>query len=296
MAHRASSEKRADSLELLLDTICNTFGGILFISLLVVILVNMTSKEASETLPEKTTQAELIRLQRELESAQRDLEVLKIAVAQQSDIQSSFVTEASQRMANEIRRTTVVVADIVQDNNKEIDDVTNSQKEVNQISKTLSERKRSLKQTKEELSQVSPKLEREFKKRSRSAQLPRVREWTGQGIAPFFLKEGALCYLRDSKQARRRNENGKTILEPVVAAGLRIDAAHPNQNALDTKFQEFSPKRHLIRIWLSPDSHQEWASVRDSLVRLGFRYQLDLIPPDEYIVLTDKATVPTRAQ
>ena len=32
------------SLDLLLDTICNTFGGILLIALLVIVLLNTTSK------------------------------------------------------------------------------------------------------------------------------------------------------------------------------------------------------------------------------------------------------------
>ena len=31
------------SLELLLDTICNTFGGVLFISILVILLLNLSS-------------------------------------------------------------------------------------------------------------------------------------------------------------------------------------------------------------------------------------------------------------
>ena len=32
----------ADSLDLLLDTICNTFGGVLFIAMLVMILANLS--------------------------------------------------------------------------------------------------------------------------------------------------------------------------------------------------------------------------------------------------------------
>ena len=42
---RRKQQNDNGSLELLLDTICNTFGGILFISLLVVILLNTTSEK-----------------------------------------------------------------------------------------------------------------------------------------------------------------------------------------------------------------------------------------------------------
>ena len=40
-----------DSLDLLLDTICNTFGGILFIAMLVVILTSQISRDAAPSAP-----------------------------------------------------------------------------------------------------------------------------------------------------------------------------------------------------------------------------------------------------
>ncbi|MEO8166385.1 MAG: hypothetical protein ABI619_13420, partial [Betaproteobacteria bacterium] len=52
------------SLELLLDTICNTFGGILFISMLVVILLNMTSEAVEDSPPSPKTQLELLEAER----------------------------------------------------------------------------------------------------------------------------------------------------------------------------------------------------------------------------------------
>jgi hypothetical protein len=40
-----------DSLELLLDTICNTFGGVLFIAMMVVLLLQQTSKDVPPPTP-----------------------------------------------------------------------------------------------------------------------------------------------------------------------------------------------------------------------------------------------------
>ena len=42
MSRRRS--RKQDSLELLLDTICNTFGGVLFIAILVVMLLQQTGR------------------------------------------------------------------------------------------------------------------------------------------------------------------------------------------------------------------------------------------------------------
>lgn len=45
----------SDSLELLLDTICNTFGGIVFIALLIVVMLRLSpTKEISAPAREKS--------------------------------------------------------------------------------------------------------------------------------------------------------------------------------------------------------------------------------------------------
>jgi hypothetical protein len=43
---RRGSTPRAESLELLLDTICNTFGGIVFLAMLVCLLLTQTRRGA----------------------------------------------------------------------------------------------------------------------------------------------------------------------------------------------------------------------------------------------------------
>ena len=45
MRRRRPAENPADSLELLLDTICNTFGGVLFIALLVALLTHVPAAD-----------------------------------------------------------------------------------------------------------------------------------------------------------------------------------------------------------------------------------------------------------
>ena len=47
------SSASSDSLDLLLDTICNTFGGVLFIAMLVIILLNISAIRIRNRLREK---------------------------------------------------------------------------------------------------------------------------------------------------------------------------------------------------------------------------------------------------
>jgi len=93
-----------ESLELLLDTICNTFGGIIFISLLVVILLNASSDVVSSTPPTRQSQAELIKTDIQRERLTRDLRELKNALVQQQKIVSSIVSEEVLQAARQTER------------------------------------------------------------------------------------------------------------------------------------------------------------------------------------------------
>ncbi len=199
-------------------------------------------------------------------------------------------------MAQQLQLSSARLAEAVQQNNDLVSQVTDLQNEVNQIAENLAEQRRKLQQTSEELARVTARADQLLSRNSRTARLPTVRGWTGQGTAAFFLKEGSLCYLRDPRQSAERIVDGSTIIEPVPSAGLRIDPARTDQAALETLFRRFSTQRHLIRIWVAPDSHEQWGAVRDTVVRLGFRYQLEPIPPDQYLILTDSPTAELRAQ
>ena len=79
-----------DSLDLLLDTICNTFGGILFIAMLVVILTNQMSREASPTEPTVQNSRALRTMRGQLSESDATLTKLRQAVRQKEDLERQF--------------------------------------------------------------------------------------------------------------------------------------------------------------------------------------------------------------
>lgn len=56
------SGANADSLDLFLDTICNAFGGLLFLAILLTLLVQMQSNDDSGSSQEFVSEVELERL------------------------------------------------------------------------------------------------------------------------------------------------------------------------------------------------------------------------------------------
>src|SRR5687768_3661347 len=84
------SSASSDSLDLLLDTICNTFGGVLFIAMLVIILLNMSGEKAASVPATPDAQAQLAAAQAEMVRAQTELDQLRRAAAEQAKLASQF--------------------------------------------------------------------------------------------------------------------------------------------------------------------------------------------------------------
>ena len=77
---RRRSEEDDSSLELLLDTMCNTFGGVMFIAISVFVLLSAMSQDPSSKVQEKTSdpatlRQEITRLQTLLEKVRNDIQI-----------------------------------------------------------------------------------------------------------------------------------------------------------------------------------------------------------------------------
>ena len=79
-----------DGLDLLLDAICNTFGGIVFIALLVVLLLGNTSAIKAPPVQDSRSPSEILlqqeRLTYQLNDAREELEELQHLAAQQREM------------------------------------------------------------------------------------------------------------------------------------------------------------------------------------------------------------------
>ncbi len=281
MARRRSTSADESSLELLLDTICNAFGGILFISILIIVLINMSSREVIEALPEQPTTVEMLRLRSELEEAHEQLKTLTVAATQQEKISSRFFNKNSVVLAEKIRYEKVNLSQSVQSNNQKMSQTVTTQKNINEISEKLETLKHELIISKEKLSNLNIQLKQEIKKRSRSSKLPTVTMESKAPDASYFLQQGTLCFLGSPNEIKKISEGKTVFVVPNISAGLKISSETPDLDSIAANFDSKGiPKRHMIRIWVSPDSHSEWNSVREALVKRGNRYELRLLPKD----------------
>ena len=303
MRNRNSRAHKSDSLDLLLDTICNTFGGIVFISLLVVILANMTGKDAAVQPPDQASQSRLVALRRELEAERDRLQRTQSVLRQQQLIKGEFTSRESVRLARELGMQRIQVSTLVGNNDSVLARVAELQAQNNTIAKELADQRTAITATAKQLQTISRRLTREVSRRTRDVTLPTVSRWNGD-VANTVLKNGTLCFLQipsngflawNPRESKIAKEMGETIIDPVISAGLKINLTSPADSALNDKLSTFDSRKHLIRVWVMPDSYGEFTAVREALVRNKFRYEIRPLPQTGRLHLGGSETQ-TRAQ
>lgn len=285
----ARKAKANDSLDLFLDTICNAFGGIIFICILLSLLIQLrdrveSSDPASSTSAyenEDEVKAEIAKLQNErheleslrksvrsnlathdsseLQQVQAEIEVLRPQLSKALDTQSELTLKA-----------------ITQRNdNKALKD------EIDSIDQKLADGKA-------EVEQLASTVQLESDKREFKVSVPRVRE-TDKSNVIYMMRYGQIFQvkLRDG-QFNSNHVNVKSLLS-VDSISPRRDAGW---NVDDLGIAEFTrsfsytdPKNHFISLAVWSDSFDQFTKVKKKLIDTGYEYDLFLIDEMESVTL-----------
>ena len=100
---RRQSISPDDSLELLLDTICNTFGAVIFISMLASVLVQNSAQSSAAAAQIAAAEDELRVQQSMLPDLERRRMVLATQLAAQQELIDRFSSRESLAMAQQSR-------------------------------------------------------------------------------------------------------------------------------------------------------------------------------------------------
>lgn len=162
----------SDSLDLLLDTICNTFGGILFIAMLVVILTNQISRDAAPSAPSAESSRALRRLRGELTESESRLTKLRQAVRQKEDLERRFADPESLGLLESLRSLDDDSDELLKERAQKLTYVAESQADLEETARELEKLAQQLTETKERLQLEKQKLENEASLRSRTSEVP----------------------------------------------------------------------------------------------------------------------------
>ncbi|HEY2250577.1 MAG TPA: hypothetical protein VGH74_05935 [Planctomycetaceae bacterium] len=270
-------------LELLLDTICNTFGGVLFISMLVITMTNVAGQKAALTPPSDEAQAELASWTEALAAARNELDSLEEALKNQREIDERLAPAELRQRAARLHELKQRFAEQTDARNKALQGAGLAQQEVNEAAKQVRQIVDALAAARAALDDSRKRLRDEQAFRSRTAKLPRQHKTRKQEIA-YTLYEGRLRALtrltRDGRfeadldECVETTEGGMTFLGPRPGAGLEIDPRGDAGREIARKLSQNDNSRIFLTLFVWPDSFAHFAAVRDVMVRLKFDYQL----------------------
>lgn len=283
------------SLELLLDTICNTFGGVLFISILVVILINMSSDAAQNIPPDEPAQSELMEMQLELQKSQARIQKLKNAIQQQHSIERQFVDPDTKRIVQKWTQLNGELTRLQESKEKALTNISKDQTLINKVATESKQSADALAHAKEEYNSLLSRLRTEVETRTQAAKLPKLRR-TEKSEMVFFLREGYFSsyarkmgegtYVPNTNEVVEKTGPQGAYIEPVSSAGIKIvKDDNATQESLESRLSDFEPGQHYIAVFVSPDSFEEFAVLKDLMVQKGFEYRLEPYTPDQKVYI-----------
>jgi hypothetical protein len=279
-----------DSLYLLLDTLCNAFGGIILLAVLVVLL---TSKEKSQSATKSDSQE---MLQRRLVLAQTNLK-------QSLQLSASLHTKANddrwkQQIAllstrKELQDAIQQVRDTVAQNSKELDtasaadpaerlkflnaELATAQARKLEAENSLAAAKENIKRLEQRLADMEQQVTAKLNELERPLRLPKEHD-TGKQVVWLIARYGHIYPCRNADLSRNETDiNWTTELDTEIAEPIPGRGIDPIQNpsALSNYFGLQSGEDIYIAFNVFEDSFPAFIQAKQIAIRNGLAYGLD---------------------
>ena len=300
-------QTRQDSLELFLDTICNMFGGFVFIMLFVVVSIRSTTdaqtREARESGAAPVSDEQVNERAIELERIERELDALGKTRDEAAAFAESLVDkeslEAYRAALDSMRKTEELTKQTVSAR-AEIADAERRQEEVERENERLREEIA-------ETEQALEKAKKDAKRNVRSTSPPMLHKSDKREIA-CVLKYGRLYfwhkYGSTGVNLSNFNEEDFFVAEVVRAGvlirtepkpGAGIDLGDPYaETLLDQAFLRFNPRTDCVALAVFDDSFSEYETVCSFLKKRGFEISPWVLPRGEKLFDTGGSDNPVQ--
>ena len=267
----------AGSLELLLDTMCNAFGGVMFIAILLVILSQFVDTRKIEATEDKTLEERRRRV--ELSEAAQGIEArLRTARA---ELDAAFRLHANRPLLERIKQLRAENAKIEQQRDASKKELDKTQREFTQRTEEKERRKKELTELQERLRRLIERLGKRDEEDVRTLRMPRIRKVRK---SPFWMivKDNRLYVLHrpsrlrgigppNEKAARRDERKGYVIYTPFPKGGVPLKGDWRDSPEVRRILADLPSRAYLLYFAVWPDSYAAFRQVRDFFIAKGYR-------------------------
>ncbi len=281
-----SNRKRGNesSLELLLDTICNTFGGVLFVAILIVVMLRMTSKTQTAGDVAQVSEAEQLELEQQQAELREAIEMLRragagldesveVADSQTAELLETFKAKQRARQG------------LLHDRLKTLGSIAEHQARTNQTARELEQMEQRGQLLTKKRQDLETTLKAEVASRSQKVEYSSTHQ-TGKQEIQTVLRYGRFYVWHRHGPSGDRwglNTDEFVVLDasdaelrttPMPHAGTIVADTSKALQQLSTRFNQFNPTRDYIGIVVWPDSFEQFRLLKKVLIQRGFEYRL----------------------
>lgn len=298
-----SRKKTPDSsLELLLDTICNTFGGVLFLAILICVLLRMTTRlEAPVPVADAASPEELAALQVKLDELVAELDALRLSASQQRAVRAATRPEKEQAF-KELQRERDQRDALFKERLEAIGRIEAARSNAQRVRRGLDQLLARHAKAKQNVASATSDLEKakaegvrlasavdELVKAIRASEaqtapLPRRRFTIKREIGVVVRFDRLYVWHRYGRFGERLGLNDDefvvvgddgsellTMPKPYAGVALSDDAA---AQSIVSRLKDFDPDNHYFAIAIWGDSFDTFQILKSALVGLKFEYRL----------------------
>lgn len=308
MARRRSNPP--SSLDLFLDTVCNTFGGILFIAILIAVQIRQVG-EPAETVGESCSPETLAQMRqtadelaREIDSAGTLLQTIRQTMPAPVDEaersrwdEYGRLTEKQGKLATEKARLLAEHLDLAQKNAQKSEELRQAERRLRELESRESELDSKIRQYRADNRRMQDErdktqkrveeLERQYAEneknlrdknnpdehaRSEELYLPKLRTVEGKRAFYIVLRYKRL-YRADDRDDFLHKDNELGIPKPGRGLPLILNDASTTA-ALAGLLARFSSRDRYVSVIVYGDSADVFHLVRDAVVKAGLEYEL----------------------
>jgi hypothetical protein len=284
---RRRQRVQTSSLDLFLDTICNAFGGIMFISILISILIQMRGNSNETTVSQSTiTEVTAIDQQAKVKQLQHQVRIHSETVTERERLLLNEDSAESTELFTKKDLLVESLEKIQQDQQKLLDttaaktmEIQKSQMELQNLSQRLTDARLAVSERSKELDEALDSVET-------TTTLPKVSS-TFKGNLMFAMRYGKLYLITDvdgtgsngihSQHATSVNLGVGVQVRLKQAAGWGLDSPQ-DMAALDRVLQKHLSSDTFISVAVFSDAHADFSRFKAKLIQMQYDY--DLLPLD----------------
>lgn len=268
----------SSNLELLLDTMCNAFGGVMFVAILLAVLSQFT--EISANPRDASAMLHLKRLEARRVELRAVVQRLLQAQRQQDTLVSTLQEDPGGALTTTLRSLLI-------SNTKEAERHSELGKSAEKAKARLNAAVSELTKLRGEIDELREKTRIALRiakaareKRTRELRLPKLHP--SRNIPYFIAVRWNRLYImtKDSRAIEYKEVGNSRVFTPIAERGVNLKGRWMTSDEILRIRRDVSPTRYSLQFAVWPDSYAAFVPVRDYFVDAGYDYNWYIVPTD----------------